>query len=54
VAVRVALTTLAWLAIDAFARGIARAGLEREEVVKRLRAELGRPPWPEEVDRALR
>jgi DNA-directed RNA polymerase specialized sigma subunit len=53
VAVRIVLSTLAWLAIDAFMRGMARAALEREEVVQRLRTELGRPPWPEEVDREL-
>jgi hypothetical protein len=51
---RIGLGTLVWLALDAIVRGVARATLEREQVAARLRAELGRPPWPEEVDRALR
>jgi hypothetical protein len=53
-ALHVAAGTLAWLGVDALVRGLARAALKREDVAERLRAELGRPPWPEEVDRALR
>jgi hypothetical protein len=53
-AIRFVLSTLAWLAIDAFMRGMAEAALDREKAEARLRAELGRPPWPEEIDRALR
>jgi hypothetical protein len=53
-ALHLAAGTLVWLGADAMVRWTARAILKREEVVQRLRAELGRPPWPEEVDRALR
>jgi hypothetical protein len=53
-ALKIAANALAWLAMDALARGVARGVLAREEVAQRLRAELGRPPWPEELDRALR
>jgi len=27
--------------------------IKREETVERLRRELGRPPWPEEIERAF-
>ena len=40
--------------IDAVVRAGDRWAREREDLKARLRAELGRPPWPEELDRAWR
>ncbi|MEA2438840.1 MAG: hypothetical protein QOH76_264 [Thermoleophilaceae bacterium] len=45
-------TTAMMLAVDWMVRAIARGTVEREELIERLRKELGRPPWPEEIDRA--
>jgi hypothetical protein len=42
------------VAIDPMVRWSARETLKRAELEQRLREELGRPPWPEEVDRAWR
>jgi hypothetical protein len=36
------------LALDAFFRWSARESLRQRAIRERLRAELGRPPWPEE------
>jgi hypothetical protein len=37
---------------DAIVRWSARFDLRRAELERRLRRELGRPPWPEELERA--
>jgi hypothetical protein len=52
VAAYIAVTTLGMLAADWIVRVVARGTLERDELRERLRKELGRPPWPEEIDRA--
>jgi hypothetical protein len=52
IAAYVGAATLMMLAVDWMVRAIARGTLERDELRERLRKELGRPPWPEEIDRA--
>jgi hypothetical protein len=42
-----------WLA-DWGTRLAARQAIERRDTEARLRKELGRPPWPGEIDDALR
>jgi hypothetical protein len=42
-----------FLVVDAFTQWSARQTINRIETEQRLRAELGRPPWPEELERAL-
>jgi hypothetical protein len=54
VAASVALHTVALFSMDAIARLSAKNARELEELKERLRKELGRPPWPEEVARAWR
>jgi hypothetical protein len=41
-------------AMDGLMRLVEKGTREREELKARLRDELGRPPWPEEIDRAWR
>jgi hypothetical protein len=54
VAASVALHTAVLLGMDAIGRLAAKSARELEELKDRLRKELGRPPWPEEVARAWR
>jgi hypothetical protein len=46
-------TLLRFLVVDESMRWSARQTIKRAEVEQRLRQELGRPPWPEELNRAL-
>jgi hypothetical protein len=53
-AVSVALHGTLLFGMDAIARAAEKHAREREDIKARLRQELGRPPWPEEIDRAWR
>ena len=46
-------TTAFSLGIDWIIRAAGRGAVERHALETRLRKELGRPPWPEELERAL-
>jgi hypothetical protein len=54
IALRVALEAAGLFAVDRFARFFENAARKRAEIEARLREELGRPPWPEEIEAAWR
>jgi hypothetical protein len=51
-AIHIALHAGLLMGMEKLSRYVAASARERAEVEKRLREELGRPPWPEELERA--
>jgi hypothetical protein len=51
-AVHIALQASVIMGMDRLTRTIARSVRERADLEARLRKELGRAPWPEEIERA--
>jgi hypothetical protein len=54
VAASIALHAAAFLGMDAIARAADKHARERAAIGERLREELGRPPWPGEIENAWR